>query len=64
MHFESGTGCHVETDSLLFVFWPERPIDASPEIHERREPLVQKEVVRTEENEPSLSVVKARRPSV
>ena len=49
MHFESGTGCHIQADSRLFVLRPERPVDARPEIHERRESLVQEEVVGTEE---------------
>ena len=49
MHFESGTGCHIQADSRLFVLRPEWPVDAYPEIHERGESLVQEEVVGTEE---------------
>ena len=49
MHFESDTGCYIQADSRLFVLQPEWPVDACPEIHERRESLVQEEVVGTEE---------------
>ena len=49
MHFEPGTGCYIEIDARLFVFWLEWPVDTGPEIHERRKPLVQEEIVSAEE---------------
>lgn len=49
MHFESGIGCQIQAGTRLYVIRPQWPIDAGPEIHERRKSLVHEEVVSAEE---------------